>query len=95
MFWWFLLAFYGIASLLAFAFYAYDKYQAKKNAWRVPEKTLHWLAFFGGWPGAFLAQRVVRHKRHKASFMKVYWLIVASHLILWGAGGYFYYEFLR
>ena len=31
-------------------------------------KTLHWLEFLGGWPGALIAQRVIRHKNKKTSF---------------------------
>ena len=35
-------------SLFAFAFYGADKLKAKQGAWRVPEKVLLSLSFFGG-----------------------------------------------
>jgi uncharacterized membrane protein YsdA (DUF1294 family)/cold shock CspA family protein len=75
---------YVIASLLAFGLYALDKYRAIKNAWRIPENTLHIFELAGGWPGAFVAQRVIRHKTVKLSYQIVYWLIVAIHIGLWG-----------
>ena len=67
--------------LSAFAFFAYrsDKRRAEAGAWRVPESTLHIISFIGGWPGAFLAQRVFRHKTSKLSFQFMFWCIVAIH----------------
>lgn len=71
-------------TMSAFAFLAYrsDKRRASTGAWRVPEATLQLTALLGGWPGAFLAQRVYRHKTAKASFQFVFWVIVALHQYL-------------
>jgi hypothetical protein len=33
----------------------------------------------GGWPGAFLAQRRLRHKCSKVSYQFVFWLIVLAY----------------
>jgi uncharacterized membrane protein YsdA (DUF1294 family) len=65
-----------LMSALAFIAYALDKSAAKNNRWRTPERTLHWLALLGGWPGALLAQRVLRHKSKKTAFLLVFWLTV-------------------
>ena len=43
----------------------------------MPEASLHVLALMGGWPGALLAQRVVRHKTRKQPFRTVFWATVA------------------
>lgn len=48
-------------SLLAFVFYGADKLKAKKGAWRVPEKVLLGLSFFGGAPGGILGMLLFRH----------------------------------
>lgn len=55
-------------SFLCFIFFAWDKYCAIKNRWRVPERNLLMLAFIGGTPGAFLAQILLRHKTKKQPF---------------------------
>lgn len=64
------------ASVIAFAMYAWDKSSARAGRWRTPESTLHLLAAAGGWPGALLAQRVLRHKTSKRSFQLVFWTTV-------------------
>ena len=69
-------------SLAAFIAYGFDKRRARLDGWRVPEKTLHWMALLGGWPGALAGQRVFRHKTQKLSFRIVLWLCVAFHLLL-------------
>ena len=46
-------------NLVVFCVYGLDKYKAKKDKWRIPEKTLLLLAFF---LGAFLGMRVFHHK---------------------------------
>lgn len=67
---------YAGASLLAFVTYAWDKAAAQGGQWRTAESTLHMIALFGGWPGALLAQRVLRHKSSKASFQTTFWATV-------------------
>ena len=80
-------------SFVTFLAYWFDKYKAKKDMWRTPEQTLHLLSFFGGWPGALLAQQVFRHKTKKTSFKILLWLSVVIHLILWGV--ILYYQFKK
>lgn len=65
-----------LMSLLTYGFYVRDKAAAVSGEWRVPEKTLHSLALFGGWPGALVAQARVRHKTRKLSFQLAFWLTV-------------------
>jgi uncharacterized membrane protein YsdA (DUF1294 family) len=64
---------YIAISTITFAMYAFDKSAARKGKWRVPETRLHLLSLLGGWPGAYLAQRRLRHKSAKVSFKRVYW----------------------
>lgn len=68
-------------SLVTLWVYAADKGKAQKGAWRIPESRLHLLELAGGWPGAFLAQRVFWHKISKRSFQVVFWLIVLVHQV--------------
>ena len=68
---------YAVAiSVVAYCCYAYDKAQARSRRWRVSEATLHFLELIGGWPGAFIAQRRLRHKCSKRSYQVFFWLVV-------------------
>ncbi|MCB1875696.1 MAG: DUF1294 domain-containing protein [Chromatiales bacterium] len=75
-----ILPLYLLLSLATFLIYAWDKWSAKRGTRRVPEKTLHLLSLFGGWPGALLAQNHLRHKSSKAPFRRVFWVTVALNL---------------
>ncbi|MCV2369231.1 cold shock and DUF1294 domain-containing protein [Roseateles oligotrophus] len=65
---------YMAMSLATFIVYAGDKRAAAKAQERVPERTLHGLALACGWPGALLAQQLLRHKSSKPAFLRVFWL---------------------
>ena len=73
---------YLVMSGLTAAIYAFDKRQAQKSAHRVSEITLHSFAVLGGWPGAMIAQQVLRHKSSKAEFRKTFWLTVIANLVI-------------
>jgi uncharacterized membrane protein YsdA (DUF1294 family)/cold shock CspA family protein len=71
-----ILGVYVVASLAAYLAYASDKSAAQQGQWRTKEDTLHLLSLIGGWPGALLAQKTLRHKNRKASFQAVFWTTV-------------------
>jgi uncharacterized membrane protein YsdA (DUF1294 family) len=64
------------ASVVTFFVYRSDKAAASKDQWRTREKTLHLLGLMGGWPGALIAQKLLRHKTRKLSFQVVFWATV-------------------
>lgn len=74
---------YFCMSIVTFVVYYLDKRKAVLGLWRIPEKQLHYLELIGGWFGAFCAQVSLPHKSSKASYQKVYWLIVFFHFSLW------------
>ena len=55
-------------NLLAFLLMGLDKSKARRNQWRIPEKTLFLSAILGGSIGAILGMQVFRHKTKHASF---------------------------
>ncbi len=77
----FVVGLYAAASLLAFRLYAADKSAAKRGAWRTPEAWLHGVALLGGWPGALVAQQVLRHKSSKMAFRAVFWWTVVLNVV--------------
>lgn len=80
-----ILLFVSIINVMTYWFYAQDKEAAQINRRRVPENTLHILAFLGGWPAAWLAQQRLRHKTQKQPFRKIYFCTIVFNilLILW------------
>ena len=57
-----------IVNVVTFLAYWIDKRAAQAQARRTPEATLHLLELLGGWPAAWLAQRVLRHKSRKQRY---------------------------
>ena len=51
-----------------FCIMLYDKYLAKNNLWRIPEKTLLGIAAFGGSIGCLVGMYVARHKTKHLKF---------------------------
>lgn len=82
-----------IINTITFLVYRHDKNIAVAGAaagWRVSEVSLHLWAVAGGWPAAFVAQRVLRHKTRKWKFLGVFWVIVVGEemvlcLMIWYA----------
>ncbi len=59
---WVLIGYLVLVNVIAFTTFGADKVKARKQKWRVPEKTLFLLALLGGGLGAFLGMRVFHHK---------------------------------
>lgn len=77
-----------ILSFVTFVTYGLDKQRAIRGGRRVPEFTLHMMAFMGGWPGALLGQRQFRHKTKKTPFLILFWFHLVSHVALVGGAAY-------
>jgi uncharacterized membrane protein YsdA (DUF1294 family) len=71
---------YSAMSMATFITYWLDKRAAARGDWRVAEGTLHALSLACGWPGALLAQQVLRHKSAKLQFRRVYWATVVLNI---------------
>ncbi len=79
------LAFYLLVSLIAFAMYWRDKVAATRGEWRTSESALIGIALIGGWPGAYVARHLFRHKTHKQPFRTVFWLAVGMNCVMLAA----------
>lgn len=77
-----------VMSVACFIAYGLDKRQAKNGGRRVSERTLHLMAFLGGWPGAMIGQRQFRHKTQKVAFRIVFWIALGLHVGIVGAIAY-------
>lgn len=79
-----ILGFYFTSSIVTFFAYAIDKSAAQNNRWRTKESTLHLFSLIGGWPGALLAQKTLRHKSKKQEFQTVFWVTVITNCFTLG-----------
>ncbi|WP_259367877.1 DUF1294 domain-containing protein [Colwellia sp. MB02u-14] len=79
-----ILAYFG-GSVLTYIAYAFDKSKAQRGDWRTQESTLHLFALIGGWPGAAIAQQVLRHKSQKREFRLGFWFTVIVNIgaLMW------------
>ncbi|MBY5035261.1 DUF1294 domain-containing protein [Streptococcus gallolyticus] len=74
-----------IWNIVVFATYGVDKGKAIRQSWRIPEKTLLLMSFFGGGVGAFLAGRFFHHKTRKWYFKAIWILgILVDAALLYG-----------
>ena len=58
-------------NFLNFLLFGYDKFQAKREGWRIPEKVLLGLSLFGGGLGGLAGMLVFRHKTRK----NIFWFV--------------------
>lgn len=74
----------------AFLLVGRDKYQAirkelgatKRDSWRVPEKELHAVELWGGWPGSRAAQIIFCHKLRDEAYQAAYWRRVVGYCFI-------------
>ncbi len=81
---WIVPGLYLLGSGAAFVAYAVDKSAARNGRWRTPESTLHLFGLACGWPGAVMAQRWLRHKSSKRSFLVLFWVTAVLNVAALG-----------
>ncbi len=63
------IGYFGIVNLVGFLTMGLDKQKARRNAWRIPERTLLLIAFLGGGPGSLIGMYTFRHKTKHMKFV--------------------------
>lgn len=71
-----------IVNLLAFALYGIDKRKAQKKKFRIPERTLLWMARIGGGVGSWIGIMLFHHKTKHAKFR----IVVPLWTVIWLVG---------
>lgn len=78
-----MLVFYFVfLNLFTFFLFAEDKKQARKEMWRIPERTLLLFALFGGSVGALAGMYLCRHKTRKWKFRIGVPVMLAGQIML-------------
>lgn len=86
-----ILIYFIIINTFTFFCFGYDKQLARKNKWRIQERTLFFLVLVGGTIGGLIGMNIFRHKTSKTSFKLIFYGILIAQLILL----YFGMDFLK
>ena len=78
-----MLAYLLLINAVGFSVMLYDKYLAKNNLWRIPEKSLFGIAIFGGSLGCIIGMYTARHKTRHKSFTLGMPAILILQLGIW------------
>ncbi|MBR2319800.1 MAG: DUF1294 domain-containing protein [Clostridia bacterium] len=70
------------ASVMANVVTVWDKRRARRQAWRVPERTLWLVSILGGSVATYLTMRIIRHKTLHRQFMWGLPLLVVAQAVL-------------
>lgn len=76
------LAWLVLANAVGFLLMGADKVRAKRDAWRIPERTLFLTALLGGSAGVWAGMYAFRHKTRHWYFVWGVPLILAAQLLL-------------
>lgn len=72
----------AIINAISFLLMLVDKYKAKKNLWRIPERTLMGFVAIGGSLGALAGMYLVRHKTKHLKFTVGIPVILFLHVLI-------------
>jgi uncharacterized membrane protein YsdA (DUF1294 family) len=76
-----MLPFLFITNLFTFGVFGFDKWQAKKQQWRISENTLLGLSLIGI-VGAASGMIIFHHKVSKKSFLVKFFIVVLINLVI-------------
>ena len=71
-----------LINALGFCLMLTDKRRARKNLWRIPERTLFTVALLGGSFGSLLGMRLAHHKTRKILFSVGIPVLLALQILL-------------
>ena len=70
----------ALSGLVGFVLMGFDKHQARRVGWRIPERTFFTLALAGGSFGILLGSVAFHHKIRKGSFIGIVLVCAAMWL---------------
>ena len=74
----------AVINLIAFALMGLDKWKARRDAWRIPEKTLFLAALLGGALGGTVGMHLFHHKTRHRYFRFGFPVLLILQLLLAG-----------
>lgn len=77
-----ILIYFFIINIIGFFLVGYDKKMAIHNKYRIAEKTLLLIVFFGGFVGSGLGMLFFRHKTSKKSYLLKFFGIISLQIMV-------------
>ena len=71
-----------VINIVGFVYMGIDKWKAKRNSWRIPEKTLFLVTLLGGGIGTNIGMYYFRHKTKKMEFIIGFPTITILEIVL-------------
>lgn len=86
----YVLTYFVCINIASFILFFLDKEKAKRDRWRIPEKTLHSFSFMGGVFGSIAAMTLFHHKTKKPVFVVITIIALLFNIFIY----YKTYEYL-
>lgn len=67
----YVIIYFVLINIISFFLFFIDKQKAKREKWRIKEKTLHISSFLGGTLGSIAAMILFHHKTKKPAFVVI------------------------
>ncbi|HAQ41881.1 MAG TPA: DUF1294 domain-containing protein [Clostridiales bacterium] len=67
----YVIIYFVLINIISFLLFFTDKQKAKRDRWRIKERTLHMSSFLGGTLGSIAAMILFHHKTKKPAFIVI------------------------
>jgi uncharacterized membrane protein YsdA (DUF1294 family) len=78
----YILIYFVLINLISFILFFLDKEKAKKDKWRIQERTLHTASFMGGVLGSIAAMKLFHHKTRKKAFIVITFIALLFNIFI-------------
>ncbi|MDW5298881.1 MAG: DUF1294 domain-containing protein [Sedimentibacter sp.] len=78
----YILIYFVAINLISFVMFFVDKQKAKRDKWRIEEKTLHLTSFLGGTLGSIAAMLLFHHKTRKPGFVAITGIALIANIFV-------------
>jgi len=78
----YILIYFAAINLISFVMFFVDKQKAKRDKWRIEEKTLHLTSFLGGTLGSIAAMLLFHHKTRKPAFVAITGIALIANIFV-------------
>lgn len=79
----YILIYFASINLISFILFFLDKQKAKRDRWRIQEKTLHTASFLGGVFGSIAAMLLFHHKTKKPGFVAITFVALLFNIFIY------------